>query len=83
MPRFAIALASQSNSRLGQLLVRLGAALRPANRTRAAKLDLARLSHHDLRDLGFQPPIYPGGWLAAPWLPLNHERLRPDDLPPI
>lgn len=83
MPRFATTLASQPNSRLGRLLAALGAALRPANRARSTKLDLARLSDHDLRDLGFQPPIYPGGWLAAPWLPLNRKQPRRDHLPPI
>jgi|GEM_PF-6453031 len=83
MPRLATALASQSSTRLNRLLARLGAALRPATSARPAKLDLARLSDHDLRDLGFQPPVYPGGWLGAPWLPLNHDRPRRDRLPPI
>lgn len=83
MSRFAIALPFRPDSRLYRLLAGLGLASRPGGSARAAKLDLDRLSNHHLRDLGFQPRLYGEGWLAAPWLPLNHDRPRPDHLPPI
>jgi len=88
MSRFATFAASQPAIRLYRLLIRLLPNLRSDKRgavggARPARLDLALLSDHELRDLGYPPRIYRDGWLAAPWVPLSDSRPRHDRLPPI
>lgn len=77
--------AHPSKSRLSRLLNRLRQFLRPhdVEDRRPARLDLVRLSDHDLRDLGLPPRSDHEMRLSAPWLPGSRHRSHPHHLPPI